>query len=154
MDPQTLARVLQSGAPNDVDGGRTLASLSGGPGGMFGYPIRRQLYPGELSYFQANPNVAGMASETNDVILNPYSPATVDRNAVARNEAFRLHLQNLAMTPAFAVTAQQRQSFAGTPYENNETPLRETIAARMYSGDPSARATPEQLQWLRRFLGM
>jgi hypothetical protein len=120
--------------------------------GMLGYSVRPNLYPGEEAYFRANPHVGGMAAETNDVILNPYSPPDVNRNAVARNEAFRLLLRDRGMTPAFPTTTMQRAQFQGTPYEGNEGAIRETLAARLYSGDPSARATPEQQDWLTRFL--
>ena len=115
---------------------------------LFGYKIREQLYPGEESYFRANPHVSGMAAETGDIILNPHSPADVNRNSVARNEALRLHLREQNIKPDFALTDEQRQGFAGTPYGNDEDALRATIAGRIYSGDPSARATPEQRAWV------
>lgn len=120
--------------------------------GMFGYKVREQLFPGEDSYFRGNPHVAGMAAETGDVILNPYSPPEVNRGAVAKNEALRLHLRNKNIVPGFDPTPEQRQSFAGTAYANDDNALKATIAARIYSGDPSARATPEQQDWLRQFL--
>jgi hypothetical protein len=119
---------------------------------MFGYKVRQQLYPGEDSYFRANPNVAGMAAETNDVILNPYSQPSVNRGAVARNEALRLHLKNRGIKPDFQVTPQQREAFRGTAYETDEDALRATIAARIYSGDPSSLATAEQEAWLKALL--
>lgn len=123
-----------------------------GGDGMFGYQVRPQLFPGEDDYFRANPHVTGMAAETDDIILNPYAPSSVNRDAVARNEAFRLLLRHRGMTPGFPVSEQQRKAFRGTPYDNNETGLRETLAARIYSMDPSAMATPEQEEWVRHFL--
>lgn len=126
--------------------------VPGKSGGMFGYGVRNDLYPGEQSYFQQNPNVAGMASESGHVVLNPHSPPDINRDAVARNEAFRLLMRDSAMTPSFQVTPEQRSYFQGTPYQGNEGGMRETIAARAYSGDPSITPTPEQSQWLAHFL--
>lgn len=111
---------------------------------MLGYKIRSDLFPGEQSYFKTNPHVAGMAAETGDVILNPFSPAGTNHNAVAQNEAMRLYMRDNALNPEFAITPQQRDQFAGTSYGSNDPALRQTIAARIYSGDPSANATDEQ----------
>jgi hypothetical protein len=121
-------------------------------GGMLGYGVRKELYPGEQTYFQQNPNVAGMASESGHVLLNPHSPPGINKDAVARNEAFRLLLQDKAVTPAFGVTPEQRTMFAGTPYEGNEGAMRSTIAARAYSGDPSITPTQEQRSFLAKML--
>lgn len=126
--------------------------MPGSQGGMLGYLVRQKLYGGEQSYFQQNPNVAGMASESGHVVLNPHSPPDVNRDAVARNEALRLLIRDRAVTPGFGVTPQQRAAFQGTPYENNEGAMRETIAARAYSGDPSITPTPEQTNWLQWLL--
>ena len=122
------------------------------PDRMLGYKVRNDLFPGEQSYFQSNPHVAGMAAETGDVILNPFSPPGVNHDAVAQNEAFRLHLRENKLDPAFDVTDEQRNSFSGTAYANDDTALRATIAARIYSGDPSAKATPQQQQWVDPYL--
>ena len=120
---------------------------------LLGYKIRPNLFPGEDSFFKSNPNTAGMAAETGDIILNPYSPPTVNRDAVARNEAFRLRLRDQGVTPPFALTDQQKSAFSGTPYGSDENALRSTLAARIYSGDPSAMATPEQQLWVQNFFG-
>lgn len=128
--------------------GRPLSNLDG----LFGYAIRERLFPGEDQYFKSNPHVTGMAAETGDIILNPYAPADVNREAVAKNEAFRLRLRDTKANPEFAVTEDQRKSFAGTAYENDDNALKATIAARIYSGDPSARATSEQSDWVSNWL--
>lgn len=120
--------------------------------GMLGYGVRNKLYPGEDDFFRGNPHVSGMAAESNDVILNPYSPPNVNRDAVARNEAFRLMLREHGPTPDFSLSDSQRQAFQGTAYGNNDPALRDTIAARIYSGDPSAAATPDQREWVRNRL--
>jgi hypothetical protein len=115
---------------------------------LLGYKIRNSLYPGEDDFFKTNPNTTGMASESGEIVLNPYAPPDVNKDAVARNEALRLFMRDRKIKPTFAITDEQRKAFAGTPYEKDEDALRETIAARIYSGDPSARATHEQRRWL------
>jgi hypothetical protein len=120
---------------------------------LLGYGVRKDLYPGEDTFFRENPTVAGMASESGHIILNPYSGPEVDRDAVAQNEAFRLYLRDRKLKPDFPVTDAQKKSFAGTAYAKDENALRETIAARVYSNDPSAKATAEQKKWVRDLLG-
>ena len=117
---------------------------------LLGYNVRHSLYPGEQSYFESNPSVAGMAAETGDIILNPFSSPDVNQRSVAENEAARLHLRQRGITPTFPVTQKQQASFEGSSYGSDPGALRETIAARIYSGDPSAMATPEQTDWVRR----
>lgn len=117
-------------------------------------PRRDQLFPGEDAYFKANPHVTGMAAEDNQVIINPYSTLNEnEREAVATNEYARILMRNGTNRPAYQVTPQQRQSFAGTEYgkPENEQSLRETIAARILTGDKSAgQATPEQSQFVEQ----
>lgn len=117
---------------------------------LLGYSIRDKLFPGEDNYFKANPHVAGMAAETNDIILNPYSPPNINREAVAKNEALRLFMRERNYLPQFGVTDEQRKSFKGTTYSEDDNALRQTLAARIYSGDPSALATKEQTEWVRK----
>ena len=114
---------------------------------MLGYKIRDSLHPGEDDYFRKNPHVTGMAAETGDIILNPYAPANVNKNAVAKNEALRLFMRDKNINPNFAITPEQRAQFSGTPYGSDDNALRQTIAARIYSGDPSALASEEQKQF-------
>jgi hypothetical protein len=139
---------------NELGGGRTLDQI-GTPSrnSMLGFNVRQSLFPGEQSYFQANPNVAGMAAETGDIILNPFSPPDVNQQAVAKNEAARLYLRERGITPSFPVTQQQQNAFQGSAYGSEPGALRETIAGRIYSGDPSAMATPEQMDWVKRMFG-
>lgn len=139
----------------------TYAQRLGGTGGpmthrlqdpLFGYAVRPNLYPGEDTYFRANPNVAGMAAETGDIVLNPYAPADVNRDAVARNEALRLLMRDRGVTPDVKLSQGQLTAFKGTPYATDQDALKASIVARIYSGDPSAQATPQQREWLRMFL--
>jgi GH24 family phage-related lysozyme (muramidase) len=91
-----------------------------------------------------------MAAEDGHVILNPYADQGVNKDAVARNEALRLYLRDKNITPDFNVTDDQRAAFAGTVYGADENALKATIAARIYSGDPSAKATEQQSMWVHR----
>ncbi|MPZ36696.1 MAG: hypothetical protein GEU95_01315, partial [Rhizobiales bacterium] len=120
----------------------------------FGVEIRDGLYPGEAEFFKNNPHVAGMAADDGRVILNPFSnQSSAERQAVVANEAARVHMRRSRARPTFAITDEQRAAFKGTPYENNDEALRETIAARIFSGDPSAgAATPEQKAFVARNL--
>lgn len=106
----------------------------------------RQPYEGELKYFQSNPTVAGMATEDNKIILNPFSQnAPEEQQAVARNEAIRLFLKQMEYSPAFDLTKQQQSFFKGSKYEKNPEEAKKSIIARILSGDPSVgRASAEQ----------
>jgi hypothetical protein len=112
---------------------------------ILGYPVRRQLYQGEDAYFKANPRVTGMAAEDGAVILNPYSTLKPgERAAVALNEALRLHMREGKVSPRIKVTPEQDAFFQGTAYQDADLEKRQTIIARILSGDPSVKATPEQ----------
>ena len=104
--------------------------------------LRKELYPGESLYFHNNPNVAGMASESGHVILNPNSPEGVNKDAVYQNELARLYMRGQIpgmdqVRPAGDLTPEQMQ---GLPTSYQTAPVqdqRETIVARQFSGDPS-----------------
>lgn len=107
----------------------------------------RKPYAGELKYFKKNPNVAGMATEDNKVILNPYSNLNPDQyQSVAVNEASRIFMRRPELKPDFELTTQQKNFLDTTTYRNaSEDDRRATIAARILSGDTSAGIpTPEQ----------
>ena len=122
---------------------------------IYGYQVR-QPYKSEADYFSKNKNVAGMAAEDNKVVLNPYSGlGENEQNSVIRNEAARLWMKNSNFAPPFYVTPEQKQAFAGTPYENNQSALRQTLMARILSGDPSAgQTTPEQQSYTNLLKGL
>lgn len=131
--------------------------------GRYGGPYAdRQPYPSEQNYFAANPRVAGMATEDGKVILNDFSGMSPrDREAVRTNELARLLMQsNPAYRPSFgSLTPQQSQNLLSTTYADApEQPRQETIAARLFSGDPSGgTVTPEQSQFvnaLRNYFGV
>lgn len=119
---------------------------------LLGYKIRQQLFDGEDQFFRANAGTAGMASESGEIVLNPYAAPDVNKQAVAENEAFRLFLRDKKIKPKFKLTEEQRKAFAGTAYERDEDALKATVAARIYSGDTSARATAEQREWVKSLL--
>lgn len=111
-------------------------------------PLLREPYKTELEYFKSNPNVAGMMTEDEKVILNPFSPLSEqEKNSVYQNEAIRLHLKKNKYQPEFELTKEQRKFFKGTPYEKNEIAAKHSILSRILTGDPSVgNATEEQKQ--------
>jgi len=103
---------------------------------MFG---TREPYKGELSYFKNNPNVAGMATEDNKIILNPFSKnSPEEQQAVAKNEAIRLFMKVLNVAPEFELTKDQKEFFKNTAYAKDPMNARRTILARILTNDPSA----------------
>ena len=120
---------------------------------LFGFPIREKLYPGEDKFFMERPEVAGMAAEDNTIILNPYSSLSKKQlGAVAENEALRLKMRQDKFVPEFEVTPDQVKFFEGTEYADDPTAMKQTILARVYSGDSSAKATPAQKKVLKEYI--
>ena len=120
---------------------------------MFGFKIRPKLFPGEDEFFRSRPEVTGMAAEDDSIILNPYSSLSKkEQGLVAQNEALRLKMRKDNFAPEFSVTPEQIKFFEGTEYADNPQAMRQTILARIYSGDPSARATEEQIAALKDYL--
>ena len=100
-----------------------------------------------------------MATEDGKIIINPYSGLSdAEKRAVAQNEGLRLWMREHDFAPDFAVTPAQREAFKNTEYgkPENETFLKQTIVARILTGDKSAGAyTKEQAAWadkLRRMI--
>ena len=115
---------------------------------VMGYPIRKPS-ASEVDYFLQHRDVAGMAAEDGAIVLNPYSSNSPEEQmAVAKNEAMRLWMRENNVQPDFEVTPEQEQQFAGTEYGKPESaiPLRQTLLARMLSGDPSAGKTTKAQQ--------
>jgi hypothetical protein len=131
---------------------------AGFPKGVYGIGVREQLYPGEEEYFKANPHVTGMAADDDKIIMNPFSKLKDnERQAVMMNEAARVHMRKkLIDAPNFELTPTQTEKFGS--YSKDLNDIRQTIAARILSGDPSAGdATPEQQEYvsrLRQFMGV
>ena len=111
-----------------------------GEGAAFGYPVRKPS-ESELDYFKKNKGVAGMATEDNKIILNPFSNnSPKEQEAVVANEGLRLWMKENDWRPTFSISAEQKKNFAGTEYAKpkNLMALRRTIIARYLTGDPSA----------------
>ena len=131
---------------------------AGYPKGYYGVGLREP-YQSELDYFKDNPHVAGMAAEDDKVILNPYSKLSDrEKSAVIMNEAARVHMrQGLMDAPRFDLTPEQEKAFANYGDRQIDT-IRQTLAARLLSRDPSALTpTADQLNYverLRRYMGV
>jgi len=107
----------------------------------------------ELEHFRLHPENAGMATDDNAVILNPFSTLKPEqKEAVLLNERARVHMRRSGARPTFALTPEQRAQFK--KYSADEQDIRETIAARHLSGDPSGGPyTPEQTAWVKETFG-
>jgi hypothetical protein len=128
---------------------------TGRPFSVYGYKIRKPTFS-EQVFFVTNPDTPGMAAEDGKIVMNPASKLLPhERQALARNEAARLFMFENKISPEFDVTPEQAQSFRGGPYDGpgNEQYMRQTIVARILSGDPSAKNfTPEQKQFADELL--
>ena len=127
------------------------------PTSVYGVGVR-DVYPGEDRYFKDNPHVGGMAAEDNKIIINPYSKLSgKEKQAVMMNESARIHMRQGKMdAPSYDLSPEQTTAFSG--YSKNLDDQKQTIAARILSGDPSAlQPTPDQLEYvgkLRKFMGV
>lgn len=120
------------------------------PRKVWGIPVREPT-PSEVEWFENNPKTAGMAAEDDKIILNPFT--TLGKNeleSVARNEASRVHMRRGGLRPTFDLTDAQKAAFSEYGDIQDQ---RETVAARLASGDPSAlNATPEQRDFVRKLM--
>jgi hypothetical protein len=118
----------------------------------------RDIDPGEDKFFKEHPNVTGMATEDNKIIINPYSTLSEkEKQLVMMNEAARVHMRRgMIEAPRYDLSPEQSKAFAN--YSKSLEDQRQTIAARILSGDPSAlQPTPDQLEYvgkLRQFMGV
>lgn len=116
---------------------------------MAKHPLLRDLYDTEKDYFRNHPEVAGMATEDDRVIFNPYSnvhPKYSDN--IYKNEASRILMRNSEDRPSYDLTEQQKQAFKDY---GSDQDIRETIAARAFSGDSSSGdLTQEQQEYLKK----
>ena len=124
------------------------------PQSIYGYQIRKP-FAGEDKYFKSRPDVGGMAAEDGKIVLNPYSSLKEqEKMQVAKNEAIRLWIRDNKPELPFDVTKEQAKAFSKTEYGSNPQALKETIVARILTGDPSARvATPEQQAFANKLMG-
>jgi len=112
-------------------------------------PLRNP-WPAEKKFFRTRLDVAGLAAEDGAVVLSPYTALSdKQKRIVAQNEAARVFMmQNQKLRPTFRLTKRQKESFAA--YGPLQA-VRETIAARILSGDPSAlKPTSQQLLFVKK----
>ena len=125
--------------------------LQGQKRSIAGIEIRKP-YPSEDAFFKKHPNVGGMAASDNRIILNDHSSLSdTEKEAVATNEAARVHMRTTkSLKPSFKLTEEQEGTLRGTTYSKaTSQDRRETIAARILSGDPSGGTpTEEQLNFV------
>lgn len=99
---------------------------------------QRPATPSELEFFRQRPEIAGYASDYNDVVLNPTLPAA-QHQPVLLNERLRQYLRAFPnLVPQEMTIAEHQQRNIGGPYQDNPTAMRQTILSRLLSGDPSA----------------
>lgn len=98
----------------------------------------------ERKFFRSSPHVSGYAAPDDAIVLNPFSSLSAkEKESVARNEGLRIALRkNPDVQPRFELTPGQKDAFA--KYSDDPQDIRNTILARIITGDPSAGATPEQ----------
>lgn len=128
------------------------------PTSSYGYPVRPPT-PSEQVFFALNPNVGGYAAEDGSIVLNE-GARNEDRylsnrelGAVAQNEAARLYMRDHGIVPDFKLTKEQELKFQGTAYASNPEALKQSIAARIITGDQSAgKITKEQKSFSRGLL--
>lgn len=103
-----------------------------------GTPDTRAPTESELRFFGEQPHVAGYASMSPDnrVVLNPHPNPGVNLDSVYRNESARLAMANANVRPGFSLTPEQVGFLNAISYP--EGGRKETIAARLMSGDASA----------------
>ena len=96
-----------------------------------------------------------MATEDDMIIFNPYSPISDSaRNNVYKNEESRIFMRKSKNRPSFKLTNEQMRQFKDYGSEQDQ---RETIAARILSGDKSSlnpsREQREYVMWLKKEMG-
>ena len=100
----------------------------------------RSPYETELKFFKGSPEVAGMAAEDDKIVMNPFSSLSKkEQNAVAQNEALRIYMRQNQVNPSFDLTQAQQKMFADTEYASDPVAAKQSILARILSGDPSAK---------------
>ena len=122
------------------------------------YPERKKLYPSEDKFFEENTHVGGMAAEDNKVIINPWSPLSDEQKDYVRiNETSRLWMRNMEESerPHMRIRRSQKKLFStiqnGKPYSDDPQDIRETIIARVITGDASAgKITRKQRKYAER----
>jgi hypothetical protein len=110
-----------------------------------GYSLREPNQE-EVLWFKENPSITGYASDDGCIVVNPYNTLNNDEiEWVCINEALRLFMRDQKIKPRIRLTKKQIKFFIGTAYEGNLVEAKQTIVARIITGDPSAQdITPTQ----------
>lgn len=104
----------------------------------FGY-FPRKATQEEERWFRVNQNISGYASDDGCIVTNPFTVLSEkELEGVCINEAIRLFMREHEINPKIELTQLQSDSFKGTAYEGMSDAARQTIIARIISGDPSA----------------
>lgn len=102
-------------------------------------PIKmRAAFADEKEFFKNRPDVKAMAGEDDNVVLNPFiqiSPK--DSASLFKNESARIQMDRFGLAPRFSLTEKQRKIFKDYA-RGDENAIRQTIIARILSGDESA----------------
>jgi len=119
------------------------------------YGVRKP-YKSEINFFVDRPEVAGMASEDNKIVLNPYSKNSPEQQRyVAQNEALRLFMTQNNFVPNFSLTKEQKNFFKNTEYAQDEDAAKQSIIARYLTNDPSMQnITQDQSSYAKKLLDM
>ena len=123
---------------------------------LSGLYSQREPDESEISFFNSNPEVAGMATDDKRVVLNPIgrvAPGAFE--SVARNERVRLLLDDRKLDPAIGLTKGQIRKARswGGPYGENPKLLRQTLIGRILSDDDSlAPYTKEQQDYASKLV--
>jgi hypothetical protein len=108
----------------------------------------------ESTWFQNHPEISGYAADDDSVVINPFTKLSDTQiSCVIRNEAFRIFMRILSISPALEITESQENLFKRTPYGKNRQALCQTIIARIASSDPSAGTTTEFQEGYAKALG-
>lgn len=133
---------------------------------MSKYPVVDAKTTGYDAYLKANPNVAGMAiggglndsapDSPRQVIVNPYTtnlPTKQAKDSLIMNERIRHKINEDRIVPTFEITPEQKK-WASTlgAYATNPAALKETIVARIASGDFVPNPTKEQNEAAKNIL--
>ena len=129
------------------------------------YPVVKASDVGLDDYFKKNTNVAGMAwggglngspkEQQRSVVINPYSPNLKNEQAVnslISNERIRHSMDESQWEGDFDITPEQKKWAKNLgAYANDEKALRQTIVARIASGDRVPNPTKDQLMAAQQF---
>lgn len=129
------------------------------------YPVVPAKDLGLDDYFKANPNVAGMAwgggvnnsdpKQPRVVVINDYSPNLKTQEAkqsLIQNERIRHKMDEDKWKATFEITPEQTEWAKSLgAYANNSDLLKQTITARIATGDYVPSPTAEQIKSAKQF---